>query len=914
MFTLSIKQKLFVLLFCFLLPLDSFGQGDIYWGGGSGDWSNAAKWFKNEEATIPAGVIPNANSIVHFTDFSSGIPNWNVRIQPGSYDVHSILVETNDDFRIFFNGTNGNIVEVNVYGDIDLLPSHRLEYASDGITNNTWRFVGDEEHNIRSGGQELLNIELLNTGGTFAQLDDWTVSEQIRMYAGTWNSNGYDLTCGKVFFQDSEPSNAPLTKVFNSGSSEILCEEWESGFTYGSLLVTGNHTIKTRRFRGSPKQQNGTAFEFHEIHLLEYSDAPIGGVPIEHNNFECRSCIVESIVVEDTGDTKFADAFTLTGKLTITNLGSSILFNGGNGRNSEVTFEGTIITPKINDCNDPRTIFSSVHTDLTIFKRNSGTLTISGAVVNNIQTETSGGAVFNLSAGILQGASTGWNLINPPTSTSYFWRGPAGGIGNWNDPSNWILQGGASNGCIPTIADDVYIDDGSKGDIRIPNLFNAECRHFFWSNKSGLELVLDGTNTLESALTVAGHFDLNSSAIITPILRHEIYFSSTSNNYIETRGVQLPEIWFVGDLGQWALEDDLSCDRLTFEGGTLNTINKDIVTDYWNCLDDNPKYFNFGSSHITVNGEMALSRTPTANVTVNEGTSYIECEDLTCSISDLYDVQLNNSSVLLLENYPYNFNTLILNGAGEVSTQNDMTLNDLVFMANGSGLVLDSDDDLTINGGIESMALQLMPAVLKSNNPGIRADIKKPVGNICLEGFVELTDINGDLSGVFNAPDATDDENNSGINFDDGLNQLDLYWIGGSGEWQVKENWSRVSGGCPSTGGPSIFPNLIFNNFGLYDNHETISVPSNQSCGTMFFYNSAKSITLDIETTLSPTNIVVANGDLSVTGRNLFVGQETRVESGGLLSTNMLLHRTETLTSPNGLIIVRNGAKLEVSE
>jgi hypothetical protein len=900
----------FIVLFFFSIQ----AQSDIYWVGGNGDWNDVNKWYKDAAGMFPAGIIPNSNSVVHFTDQSSSIPTWNVRFQPGSYDVHSILVETADDFRIFLNGSNNNEVYVNVYGDIKFLSTHRLEYASNDIQDNIWRFQGSNSHEIQSGGLDLFNIEILNTGSLFQQLDNLNVSEQIRMYAGTWNSNSHDITSGRIIFQDNEPSNAPLTKVFNTGSSDILCEEWESGFTYGSLNVTGNHTIRTRRFRGSPMQNNGLPFEFHEIHLLEYTDVPVGGVIIEHNNFECKSCIVESIIIEDTGDTKLADKFTVNGKFTVVNLGSSILFNSGNGRDSEVTLNGLITTPSISDCSDPRTIFSAIHhgDDPTLFKRSNGTLTIKDAILNDIQTD--GNAVFNLSSGVLQGSSSGWNLVNPPTPITYFWKGEIGQVRSWANPAYWTLTDGSNNGCIPTISDDVYIDEGSKGDILIPSAFNAECRNFIWTNKDGRELTLQGTNNLKSSLTVTGHFDLNSSAIITPVDNHEIYFSSAGNNYMETRGVALPDIWFLGDLGRWTLQDDLVCDRLTFAGGTLLTDNRNITTDYWNCIDENPKQFNFGSSHIIVNGEMALSRSTNANVTIDAGTSLIECEDLTCAETDLYDVQLNNSSSRLMENYAYNFNSLILNGAGQVSTQNDMTLNDLVFRRKGSALAVDITDDFTINGGIESQATQSVPGKLLSRTSGSSADINKPIGNICVEGYVEFTDINAALSGVFHAPDGIDNGNNNEINFDDGLLALNLYWIGGTGEWQVQDNWSRVSGGCPSVDGPSVLPNLIFDNFGLFNSTETITVPTNQNCVNMFFYNSAKDINLEITNTLSASNVIVNNGDVRLTGNNFFVSQETRVESGGVMTTDMLDHRTEELNASNGLLIVRNGGKFTVKE
>ena len=896
----------------FFFSNNTKAQTDIYWVGGNGDWGDISMWYKDAAGTSPAGIIPNANSIVHFTDQSSTIPIWNVRFQPGSYDVHSIFVETADDFRIKLNGTDNNEVEVSVYGDISFLPSHTLEYESTFLQNNKWKFVGTSNHDIQTGGQDLFNIEIHEEGFVFHQLDDLLASAQIRMFSGVWNSNGHDVTSSKILFEDDEPSNAPLTKVFNSGSSTILCDEWESGFTYGSLDVTGNHTIRTRRFRGSPKQINDPPFSFHEIHLLEYDDAS-QGTPIEYNNFECRECIIESIVIEDTGDTKLADEFTVTGKFTVVNLGSSILFNGGNGRDSEITFNGLIITPKVIDCDDPLTIFSSIHTDESIFKRASGTLEIKDAVVNNIETETSNGAIFNLDKGLLQGASSGWNITSLPNSITYYWKGIAGGVGDWDDPDNWTLENGQSNGCIPKIIDDVFVDGNAKGDIRIPRPYNAVCKNFIWTNKDGLELTLDGSNALESSLTVTGNFDLEQSAIITPVSFHEIYFSSSTNNYIQTNGVHLPELLFIGNSGEWTLEDDLTCDKLTFEAGTFNSNGQDIVTDIWNAFEEYPKYFNFSSSHIKVNGIMDLAEFVTRNVTIDPGTSLIECEVLNCIIPELYNVRLINTNPITLGNTPYVFNSLILKGTGQVTTQNDLTLKNLIFKEENSILALNSSYELTLTNGILSQTSTNNPGILKSSSSGTQAIVTKSGGNICTIGPVQFIDIDVNMSYVFNAPDGIDGGNNSDIDFTDGNDQsTNIYWIGGTGDWTVKSNWSGISGGCPADKNPNLYPNVIIDSGGIFSD-EIIKVSGLNECGHLFI-TSSNNVTLDIVSQLSPTALTVDGGYATMIGKYMVVDGGTTVSSSGFLESNLLTFSTQTVLTLSGVVIVREGSNFAISQ
>lgn len=909
----SIKHHL-ICTALFLFINYSYSQTPMYWVGGSGDWTDLTHWVKTSGGVNQTGSFPTEdfNAII---DVNSGLTNVStITIPPGDYAVNDLTISNISGFKLLFNGTSGANVEMSIHGDLDITSQVNLSYTSINPSHNKWLFVDNTIHDIHTRNLDLLSVRFLTEGATYNLVSHFQASALIRMYAGTWNSNSRNVTAGIIKFEDDEPSNAQLNKVFNTGSSEILCDEWESGLTYGSLTVTGNHTIRTSKFRGSPKQANEPPSSFHEIFLLEYTDIPIGGVNIHHNNFECRSCIIESITIEDTGDTKLADEFTVNGKFTVVNQGSSILFNGGNLRNSEITFNGPIITPKVLDCDDPLTIFSSIHADESRFLKNSGSLDVSDAIVNNIKTETTGGAIFNLSGGVLQGASSGWNLTNPPSSISYYWRGVAGSVEDWDDPNNWVTQSGTSNGCVPKITDDVYIDANAKGDIRIPRPYIAECRNFIWTNNDGLELTLDGTGTLESSLTVTGNFDLNSSAIFTAVGVHEIYFSSATNNYIETGVVALPELLFIGSSGEWTLQDDLNSDQLTFKAGTFNTNGNDVTTDSWNAFDEYPKHFNFGNSTITVNGVMDLAEIATRNVSVDAGTSLIACEVLNSVVTDLYDVQFNNSSTLTLGNYQYNFNSLKLNGTGEVRTVNDLTLENLEFMVNGSSLALNALDELVINGGIESMTSTGSPAVLKSRTAGTQANIVKPLGNLCVAGSVEFVDINAALASVFHAPDGIDGGNNTDINFDDGLLSPTLFWIGESGLWSTVSNWSQVDGGCPASKDPTNAPYLEFNNNSFSSSPAVITIKFPGVTAQDVHFMNAENLSLNIFGDSTFDNLDINRGQLNIIGnKNLIINGSTSIQPSGYLTTDLFNFTTGALLGNGGIFIVKSGSNANIN-
>jgi hypothetical protein len=272
-------------------------------------------------------------------------------------------------------------------------------------------------------------------------------------------------------------------------------------------------------------------------------------------------------------------------------------------------------------------------------------------------------------------------------------------------------------------------------------------------------------------------FDVSSgpTATITAIDSHELIFSSAKTNDIVTNGVLLPDLYFVGDAEKWELSDDLTCCQIIVEGGTIETQNQDITSDYWWSIEDNPKHFILGSSTINVNVEMVLAQLPNNNVTVDKGTSHIKCEKLTSAVPELHDVEMMNTNAILMDNWPVTFNKLILSGSGSVGTVQGMTLNDLVFNVNNSELHVKTGWTFKINGGIQSNAAKTSPGNLKSKSSGTRAEVDKDIGNICVEGYLNFVDIDAVLTGTMHAPLSFDISNNIGITFDGGAGSQDLF-------------------------------------------------------------------------------------------------------------------------------------------
>lgn len=339
---------------------------------------------------------------------------------------------------------------------------------------------------------------------------------------------------------------------------------------------------------------------------------------------------------------------------------------------------------------------------------------------------------------------------------------------------------------------------------------------------------------------ISGSIELDDSATITGLNSHRIYFESRTYNTIITNGVELPRVSFRGELGQWILEDIFICESILFSGGTLQTNGSYLETDSWSTNESSPKLLVLGSSHIKVNGTFDLSVITNINLTLDAGTSLIECNEILSRSIVLNDLQLNNSTNISFSNYPITAHKIILNGTGNVSITNDFTLDLLVFEANESKLSVNPNAIFYINEGVESnTGSGLNIGTLKSTNEGIAAEILSESHNLCAIGNIKFHDIASSIDGVFNAPNGIDDGNVSGITFDidDGTNNL--YWIKGTGDFHVKANWAKLSGGCPAGTSPESAIQLVFDNNGINSGADTVAVKFDQICNKILFTNTS---------------------------------------------------------------------------
>ena len=121
---------------------------------------------------------------------------------------------------------------------------------------------------------------------------------------------------------------------------------------------------------------------------------------------------------------------------------------------------------------------------------------------------------------------------------------------------------------------------------------------------------------------------------------------------------------------------------------------------------------------------------------------------------------------------------------------------------------------------------------MQSSVVGAQATIQKNTGNVTVN-YVSLKDLNATGGALFTANNAVDLGNNTGwiIN---GASPLNLYWVGGTGNWNYSLHWSFTSGGAGGACLPTAIDNVYFdaNSFTAPNQTVTINV-INAVCNDM---------------------------------------------------------------------------------
>src|SRR5688572_24650913 len=770
---------------------------DLYWVGGSGNWNDGNHWSLSSGGS-PLGCSPTFLDNVFFDVNSFPSSGQSVNINT------PIVSCVNMDWTGVTNNpalTSMPFALLKISGSLKLVP---------GMTINSIPFTGvgfeftstTTGKTITTGGKTLSQITFSGEGGGWTLQDGLTVDGSISFNAGSLDMNSKPVSAN-TFTTGGGAGILPRTLIMGTMT---FTGRWDIFNFIGNLTVSAaSSTIKTSGFRGGGFVYNDVLF-------------PNGGTIIDGGNtFDIVSFgFTGSTIGNNTfNDLTFSGDGSISGNNTINNLTFSPGFTYSLGAGNTQTINSLNAT---GNCNQFITIRSNGAGTQAILSKASGTVTLS--YINLQDIKATGGATFIANNSIGTGNNTGW-IINGQTPRDLYW---VGGSGNWDDGNHWSLSsGGSPLGCSPTFLDNVFFDvnsfpsSGQSVNINSPIV---SCVNMDWT---GVVNNPAFTSIPFASLKISGSLKLEPGMTINSIPFNGVGFeftSTTTGKTLTTGGKTLSQITFSGEGGGWTLQDGLTVDgSISFNAGSLDMNSKPVSANTFTTGGGAgilPRTLIMGT--MTFTGRWDIFNF-IGNLTVSAASSTIKTSGFRGGGFVYNDVLFPNGGTIIDGGNTFDivsfgftgstignntFNDLTFSGDGSISGNN--TINNLTFSP-GFTYSLGAGNTQTINS-LNATGNCNQFITIKSNSPGIQAIISKASGTITLS-YINLQDIKATGGATFIANNSIGTGNNTGwiIN---AQTPRDLYWVGGSGNWDDGNHWSLSSGGSPLGCSPTFLDNVFF--------------------------------------------------------------------------------------------------------
>ena len=491
-------------------------------------------------------------------------------------------------------------------------------------------------------------------------------------------------------------------------------------------------------------------------------------------------------------------------------------------------------------------------------------------------------------------------------AADYYW---VGGSGNWNEINHWRTTSGGTliPSVIPGTTDNVYFDVNSgftSSSKTITINVTANCKNITFSGSAvAPTLTQSGTQTLNiygSSVWQAGMGQIN----VNNIYYHHTGEAKTITSNGVITGINSGNVYFEEENSISLLDEFIAGGYLRQNAGTFNTNNYNVTIDYSFIANSGtkPRTINLGSSVITLTHSLSYFNTNSSNVTLNSGTSHIIFTSLTNSTS--------SNGIVPYTNQVFNDVTFEKQGAIGGSHSGVVYYNNVVFLGDGNlygdnnfkSLIFSPSKTYTLPSGKTQTIVNLFSAntpqcggwsTIKSSTAGTQANISAAAGvTIDVSGII-IQDVNATGGANFTANNSVDNSNNTGWIFPAYTGQ-NLYWVGGSGNWNDKAHWSQTSGGTGGYCVPGPGDNVFFDaGSGFTSTNKTVTVDNISYAHNVTFAGSA----------VAPTLTQSGSQTLNIYGSSVW-------QSGmGQINVNNIYYRhtgeAKTITS-NGVITGSN--------
>ncbi|GAB5554783.1 MAG: hypothetical protein Sapg2KO_43740 [Saprospiraceae bacterium] len=418
-------------------------------------------------------------------------------------------------------------------------------------------------------------------------------------------------------------------------------------------------------------------------------------------------------------------------------------------------------------------------------------------------------------------------------AADYFW---VGGSGNWSDISHWATSSGGAvtYPVVPSPNDRVIFDENSfdgpnqSVSVLVDNIF---CMDMDWSavtNNPSFDIPANARLHVHGSLTLNPNMTWNHAG--------DLLFRATAiGQTIATANHPLAySAYFSGQGGAWTLQDDFSVDSLIFlEEGSLDLGNSQVNTRYLDGSEATTTFnLDMNSAYITITGTTFITtdfqvesypplklRGDRNNFT--SGSATIELTQPNAEIWSSGGATINLPKLF----FSAASGTAYLGAKdvfGNEESSDNLNLSNLMFASNGlirsegniDTLSLSPGKSYNLNAGntytiqnIEASGTCIAPITLSSTDGNVPVNIVLSNGNITVD-YLNLRGINASGGATFTNNEGADLGSNSGWTFNTTA-AMDLFWVGGDGDWNDIANWSFTSGGpggaCLPNGNTDVF-------------------------------------------------------------------------------------------------------------
>lgn len=406
-------------------------------------------------------------------------------------------------------------------------------------------------------------------------------------------------------------------------------------------------------------------------------------------------------------------------------------------------------------------------------------------------------------------------------AADYYW---VGGSGNWSDISHWATTSGGStfHDQAPTSNDNVFFDGKSfsgGGQTVTVNTDIIFCRNMDWTGAVGNPIFTAADNrtlNIYGSLVLNVNMDFDFAGSIRMLALDPGHIVQANGN---TVGRMLT---FEGDGGEWTLESPLDVDSvLRVRSGTLLSADHSISSKYLDVRKAGlAATLDLGSSKVTLGGDSGGGQnSPSASFVLKP-------DSLTFLAADAgFEFTSGSGGIVIEGNGTVTIGSLVFSGAGgtaNIDVESTLHTDRLQFansadisgvvnpkvliLAAGKAYTFESNLTYTI-GRLDGPGQCEAPIQLFASVSGVPAIFSSATGPIQVK-YASIKDINANGGATFTADNSSDLGNNDGWSINSS-NQNDLYWVGGSGNWNDSNHWSFTSGGsggaCVPKGGDNVF-------------------------------------------------------------------------------------------------------------